>query len=351
MGNEDRTARSSKAARCREAGRRITQLTRLMALSVLLVSLLTPSAVFAQNGDQATLKVVQVPWPATGEVRWFASDGTYEDFVTPTIGSSEQEYAGRIRLPYAATASGFGACLANTGAFSEFAQVTLRLYADEFGGPADNPLYEVATSITIPGGEADCVRAIGSISVPQTLWVSVVYNSFINGNLKLGADTNGFGDGLSNRRGSYGFWSDDWSVNGASLFVAFPAAGGGTDACVEDLENGVVCLRDGRFELTGTWTGFGNPGETQPLIWTPVENINATAGFQNNPSGIQIVMRVADGCSMTGTWWVWLGGFTDAGWDITVRDTETGISKSFNRTRSGGDYPTTLRDTETFTCD
>jgi len=125
----------------------------------------------------------------------------------------------------------------------------------------------------------------------------------------------------------------------------------GSGDCVQDLDNGVVCLRNGRFELTGTWTDFANPPNTNPLIWTPVEDINATAGFQNNPTGIQIVMRVADGCQLTGTWWVWLGGFTDAGWDITVRDTVTGQQRNFSKPRQAGEFPTTTRDTATFTCD
>lgn len=126
--------------------------------------------------------------------------------------------------------------------------------------------------------------------------------------------------------------------------------GGGGTPCVQNLNNGVVCLRNGRFEFVGSWTDFANPANTNPLIWTPVENINATAGFQNNPSGIQIVMRVADGCSMTGTWWVWLGGFTDAGWNITVRDTVTNKQRTFSKSRSGGVFPTTTRDSTTFTC-
>ncbi len=120
--------------------------------------------------------------------------------------------------------------------------------------------------------------------------------------------------------------------------------------CIEDLENGMVCLRDGRFEISGTWTDFSNPPVTQPLIWTPQEDINATAGFQNNPTGIQIVMRAADACSVTGTYWLWLGGFTDAGWDITVRDTVTGNQRTWTRDRSSGNFPTTTRDTSTFTC-
>jgi hypothetical protein len=126
---------------------------------------------------------------------------------------------------------------------------------------------------------------------------------------------------------------------------------GDEGACAQDLDNGVVCLRGGRFEFVGTWTDFSNPPVTQPVIWTPIEDINATAGFQINPTGIQIVMRVADGCHLTGTWWVWLGGFTDAGWNIKVRDTVTGDTRTFTRSRQGGSFPATTRDMTTFRCD
>jgi hypothetical protein len=123
---------------------------------------------------------------------------------------------------------------------------------------------------------------------------------------------------------------------------------GGEDLCQNDLQGGVVCLRDDRFEITGTWTDFSDV--TQPLIWTPVEDINATGGFQNNPSGIQVVMRIADSCENTNKWWIWLGGFTDAGWDITVRDTATNAEQTYTRTPNGGVFPTTERDTTTFNC-
>jgi len=123
------------------------------------------------------------------------------------------------------------------------------------------------------------------------------------------------------------------------------------DLCENDLDNGVVCLRNDRFEITGTWTDFANPANTEPLIWTPVEDINATAGFQNNPSGIQIVMRIADSCTNTNEWWIWLGGFTDAGWDITVRDTATNAEQTYTRDRQGGVFPTTERDTVSFPCE
>jgi hypothetical protein len=127
--------------------------------------------------------------------------------------------------------------------------------------------------------------------------------------------------------------------------------GFGEGSCVDDLAGGVVCLRNGRFELTATWTDFSDSAQTQPLIWTPVEDINATGGFQNNPSGIQIVMRIADSCENTNKWWIWLGGFTDAGWDITVRDTVTDTVQHYPKSPNAGVFPTTERDSTTFSCD
>ena len=135
-----------------------------------------------------------------------------------------------------------------------------------------------------------------------------------------------------------------------TAWQGFDPDGGGEDLCENDLDGGVVCLRDDRFEITATWTDFSNPAQTQPLIWTPVEDINATGGFQNNPSGIQIVMRIADSCANTNKWWIWLGGFTDAGWDITVRDTVTETEQTYTRTPNGGVFPTTERDKTTFSC-
>jgi len=135
-----------------------------------------------------------------------------------------------------------------------------------------------------------------------------------------------------------------------TAWQGFDPGGGEPPACENDLDGGVVCLRDDRFEITATWTDFSNPAQTQPLIWTPVEDINATGGFQNNPSGIQIVMRIADSCANTGKWWIWLGGFTDAGWDITVRDTVTETEQTYTRERNGGVFPTTERDATTFSC-
>jgi hypothetical protein len=207
---------------------------------------------------------------------------------------------------------------------SPSSSTTLRWYTS-----ADNTIStsdtEIATD-SVPAlatGQSLSESTSGSFSSSGTLWLGACVDS-VSGEGNVG--------------------------NNCSNGVLVTVGGGGGGSCNQDLNGGVVCLRNGRFEFTATWTDFATTPVTRPLIWTPVEDINATGGFQNNPSGIQIVMRVADGCSITGTWWVWLGGFTDAGWDITVRDTMTRKQRTFSKPRQGGVFPITARDTTTFTC-
>lgn len=214
------------------------------------------------------------------------------------------------------------ATVRNQGA-STSSSTTLRWYGSDNStiSTADTQIATSSVPALAPGGNSP-ESISGSFNSSGTLWLGACVDS-VSGESNVG--------------------------NNCSSGVPVTVGGGG-GPCNQDLNGGVVCLRNGRFEFIGSWTNFSNPPVTQPLIWTPVENINATAGFQNNPSGIQIVMRVADGCSLSGTWWVWLGGFTDAGWSITVRDTVTGKTRSFDRTRQGGVFPTTTRDMTTFNC-
>jgi len=255
--------------------------------------------------------------------------GAYIDdvYITKTVSGGSPDLvvlSPSVSNPTPAVGQSFttSATVRNQGA-STSSSTTLRWYssANSTISTTDTQIATDSVPALAPGGTSP-ESTSGSFNSSGTVWLGACVDS-VSGEGNVGNNCS----------------------NGVQMTV-----GGGGGSCNQDLTNGVVCLRNGRFEFTGTGTDFANPPNTFPLIWTPVENINATAGFPNNPTGIQIVMRVADGCSRTGTWWVWLGGFTDAGWNIRVRDTVTGRERTFTKARQGGVFPTTLRDSTTFTC-
>lgn len=388
MGKEVRTARSSKTALCHEALGRVTKLISLVALSVFITATLTPSIVSAQEDNDA-LEVVELGYSVSypellmssdvqsntdlkqltipgsiygldGFLLVTPSDHSFEAYVTNSTGNLAA-FTGLVNLGNNTTAWAEVACFYNADSIYRTTTVEIGAYSNNGGYPGTLLTSASGTFSLAPGMPLENCIVFYSPSGPVTAPSSVfLATSFTTGYGAIGllADSNGPQNTVF---GAYGFpyYNATWlpfydDVKGLALYAVVEDAsgggGGGGGPCNQDLTNGVLCLRDGRFEFIGTWTDFANPPNTQPLIWTPVQGINATAGFQNNPSGVQVVMRVADGCSLTGTWWVWLGGFTDAGWDIQVRDTVTGKQKTFTRNRQSGSFPTTLRDNTTFNC-
>ncbi len=384
MGNEARTARSSKVALCREALGHVTQLISLVALSVFFTSTLTPSAVSAQEGDGA-LEIVELGYSVSypellmssdvqsntdlkqetipgsiygldGYLLVTPSDHSFEAYMTSST-SNLAAYTGLVNLGNNTTAWAEVACFYNADSIYRNTTVEIGAYSNNNGYPGTLLTSASGTFSLAPGMPLEnCIVLFslgGPVTAPSSVFLATSFTTDY-GAIGLLADSNGPQNTVYAAAG-VPYYNATWEtfdgLRGLALYaVVEDASGGGGGSCNQDLANGVVCLRDGRFEFTGTWTDFANPPNTQPLIWTPVQGINATAGFQNNPSGIQIVMRVADGCGLTGTWWVWLGGFTDAGWDIRVRDTATGKQRTFTKARQGGTFPTTLRDSTTFTC-
>lgn len=139
--------------------------------------------------------------------------------------------------------------------------------------------------------------------------------------------------------GVYGYQASAYSL------VATVTGGGGS--CTDDLQHGVVCLRDGRFEFQMTWTGFD--GVTQPVVFVRQSDQTAAGVFQNNLSDITLVVKVTNGCSFNNHHWVWLGGFTNAAWRLEVTDTETGRSHVYTKALSSTP-PTTVKDEASFPC-
>jgi sugar lactone lactonase YvrE len=104
---------------------------------------------------------------------------------------------------------------------------------------------------------------------------------------------------------------------------------------------GALCELNGRFQLTldardprtGT-TGPGVPLQQNDLFG--FFSIPALTGNKGNP---EVFVKLLDGRGVNGNFWVFYGGLTDFEYTLNVKDTTTGITKSYKKpggTSNGG---------------
>ncbi len=100
-----------------------------------------------------------------------------------------------------------------------------------------------------------------------------------------------------------------------------------------------------RFQATARWTTLDDSGEAQAVPLTP----DTGAFWFFSPENLEIQIKVLDGCGVNDRFWVFAGGLTDTGVEITVEDTLTGESWMYGSQR-GIPFPT-VTDTAAFnTC-
>jgi hypothetical protein len=110
-----------------------------------------------------------------------------------------------------------------------------------------------------------------------------------------------------------------------------------------------LCLGDGRFEVTGTWTDFqGNhgPAHAVPDEFQSVVDYGVFWFF--NFSNAEMVVKVLDACSYNGHYWVFLSPASTVKYDIKVRDVRTGQQKTYSNPL--GKVPSLIADTAAFPC-
>ena len=67
-----------------------------------------------------------------------------------------------------------------------------------------------------------------------------------------------------------------------------------------------------------------------------------------NPANIEVVVKVLDACSVDGYFWVFGGGLTNLGVQLTVTDTLTGVTKTYDNTEGPAFQP--IQDTRFEAC-
>jgi ELWxxDGT repeat protein len=115
------------------------------------------------------------------------------------------------------------------------------------------------------------------------------------------------------------FTADD-GVAGRELW-SLPAAGAGCQPAADRL-----CLGNGRFAVTVAWRDFaGNTGTGQAIPLTA-----DTGGFWFfSPENLELAVKVLDGRALNNAFWVFYGALSNVEYEITVTDTETGLTRRY----------------------
>ena len=112
------------------------------------------------------------------------------------------------------------------------------------------------------------------------------------------------------------------------------------------IDPAVLYLNDRRFEVRTSWvsSGQGTSG-----VGTAVQLTPDTGYFWFfSPSNLEVVVKVLDACTVDGYFWVFGGGLTNLGVQMTVLDTFTGVSKVYSNAEGQAFQP--IQDTRFEAC-
>ena len=87
-----------------------------------------------------------------------------------------------------------------------------------------------------------------------------------------------------------------------------------------------LCLNGGRFKVTVTWSSATGSGDGTAV---PVTTDTGEFWFLS-ANNIELVLKVVDGTSFNGHYWVFYGALSNLQYTITVTDTTTGAVKTYN---------------------
>lgn len=114
--------------------------------------------------------------------------------------------------------------------------------------------------------------------------------------------------------------------------------------CVPDFQH--VCLNQGRFEIAATWqTVQPASGDANAV------RLTSDTGYLTffDPANVEVVVKVLNACGVNNHYWVFAAGLTNVDTEITVTDTEAGVTRIYNNPQSTAFQP--VQDTSAFaTC-
>jgi hypothetical protein len=89
----------------------------------------------------------------------------------------------------------------------------------------------------------------------------------------------------------------------------------------------VLCLRDGRFAVSGTWSDFTGGGGAMQIV--AQRTVDSGLLYFYGPNNWEILVKVLNACGQNDRYWVFGAASTTLEYTLTVRDTESGAVKSY----------------------
>lgn len=121
--------------------------------------------------------------------------------------------------------------------------------------------------------------------------------------------------------GSDGTFSNYVACSGATRVLA----GDGTFPSYDGKYGEVV---KGRFRISATWRDF--QGHTGSGTFVPLGSDETGILWFFSPSNFELMIKVLNGCGLNNRYWVFFAALTNVEFHVTVLDTWTGVSKTYD---------------------
>ena len=126
-------------------------------------------------------------------------------------------------------------------------------------------------------------------------------------------------------------------------------AGGSTAPCVRDAST--ACLLSDRFEVKVDYSSNTNgSGSAQVMSFggQRTENDESVFWWFFSSTNFEMGLKILNACGLNNSFWVFISGLTNQGWNVHVRDTQTGATKLYSN--AIGHLSQTTADTSALPC-
>lgn len=107
-------------------------------------------------------------------------------------------------------------------------------------------------------------------------------------------------------------------------------------ACVAS--NTRLCLINGRFSATLKWNDGSGPKDAF-VAGPKTDGASSAAGlfyfYSSDSSNWEILAKMIDGCGTNGHFWMLVAASTGFGWELSVKDESSGVTKTFSHPLNG----------------